>query len=214
MLDGNRKSKTKIRRVVPVLALLSLVSSLTATAGAYERPRLNDLISVGMDGQETTEPDPITSPSHFLGGASASRNGRFIAFASTADNLVPGDTNRISDIFVRDRVRKTTKLVSTGLAGIPAVGALCFISGLSSFDPAMSADGRYVAFRSYATNLVAGDVNGASDVFRYDRRNGVLERVTTSYLAISAVPLRRSLVREAAIATQWGRSLSAETGGT
>ena len=86
-----------------------------------------------------------------------SADGRFVAFDSEATNLVPGDTNDASDVFVRDRQTGTTRRVSVSSGGAQGNGA--------SFDPAISADGRFVAFNSDATNLVPGDTNGAADVF-------------------------------------------------
>jgi Tol biopolymer transport system component len=96
---------------------------------------------------------------------SVSADGRFVAFVSLASNLVPGDTNGFWDVFVRDRLNGTTELVSVGLGG--ALG-----DGDADRLPSISADGRYIAFSSYATNLVAGDTNGQLDVFVRDRWNG------------------------------------------
>ncbi len=103
--------------------------------------------------------------------------GRYVAFTSLASNLVPGDTNGLQDVFIRDTcfgepgcVDTSTRLVSVGHLGDPADGA--------SSDPQVSFGmsdmaghdyhGRFVAFVSSATNLVASDANGALDVFRRD----------------------------------------------
>ncbi|HOX57811.1 MAG TPA: hypothetical protein P5205_06300 [Candidatus Paceibacterota bacterium] len=94
----------------------------------------------------------------------ASADGRYIVFASEADNLVPGDTNGFRDIFVRDLVEATNLLVSVGTNGMGANGL--------SYGPAISGNGRYVAFTSHATNLVVGDNNRASDVFVRDLQTG------------------------------------------
>ena len=91
---------------------------------------------------------------------SLSADGRYVAFESSSI-LVPGDTS-ISDIFVYDRVTNSLSKVSVGLAGAVADG--------NSLSPAISNDGRMVAFYSSATNLVAGDTNGLIDVFVYDRQ--------------------------------------------
>src|SRR5688500_14383059 len=93
-----------------------------------------------------------------------SADGRYVAFASAGSRLVKGDTNRAEDIFVFDRVERTTEPVSLSSAGRQARGA--------SFDPAISADGRHVAFASAAPDLVAGDDNGEVDVFVRDRKQG------------------------------------------
>lgn len=90
-----------------------------------------------------------------------SRDGRHVVFQSWADDLVAGDTNGNLDIFVHDRVTKSTVRVSVDSSGAEA--------DASSFLPAISADGRVVAFSSVATNLVAGDTNTTYDVFVHDR---------------------------------------------
>lgn len=97
-----------------------------------------------------------------------SADARFIVFTSLATNLVPGDTNGVPDVFVRDRASLTTQRMSVGPAGQGA---------LESHMPAISADGRYVAFGSYAA-LLPGDTNGMEDVYVRDRQLGTLERVS------------------------------------
>jgi Tol biopolymer transport system component len=91
---------------------------------------------------------------------SVSANGRFVAFSSLANNLSLNDTNGCEDVFVRDLVTTSMILVSAATNGFSG-------SGFST-EPAMSGDGRYVAFTSAATNLVAGDSNQMSDVFIRD----------------------------------------------
>ena len=86
-----------------------------------------------------------------------SDNGRFVGFVSDATNLVVGDTNDAPDVFVHDRETKNTKRVSVGSNGAEGDG--------DSYFPAISGNGRFVAFISSATNLVAGDTNGTADVF-------------------------------------------------
>ena len=104
--------------------------------------------------------------------AAISADGRFVAFVSDAPNLVTGDTNGATDVFVHDRSTATTTRVSVATGGAQANG--------SSFSPAISADGRFVAFASEATNLVAGDTNGASDIFVVDRQAGTTARVSVA----------------------------------
>src|SRR5438067_1693678 len=104
------------------------------------------------------------------GVVAISADGRFVAFVSTATNLVPGDTNGVLDVFVHDRQTGTTERVSVDSAGNQGNG------GSAVF--AISADGRFVAFVSSATNLVPGDTNGGQDVFVHDRRTGTTERVS------------------------------------
>ncbi len=102
-----------------------------------------------------------------------SGDGRYVSFHSEAGNLVPGDTNHTTDIFVRDRQRASTQRVSVGSAGAQGDGASY---GLSQ----ISANGRYVAFQSFATNLVANDTNGTWDAFVRDRRSGKTRRVSVA----------------------------------
>jgi Tol biopolymer transport system component len=106
-----------------------------------------------------------------------SADGRYVAFESNATNLVTGDSNATTDVFVRDRVLGTTERVSLGAGGAQANGGS---SGAS-----ISADGRYVAFSSAATNLVAGDGNGQSDAFVRDRLLGTTTRASLGYLGES-----------------------------
>ncbi len=101
---------------------------------------------------------------------SLSADGRYVAFMSEANNLVPGDAGGWDDIFVRDRQSGTTERVSIDSGGVQGNGDSRYLS--------ISADGRYVAFQSYASNLVAGDTNGSSDVFVHDRLTGTTDRVT------------------------------------
>ncbi|WP_197455925.1 S8 family serine peptidase [Stieleria neptunia] len=101
-----------------------------------------------------------------------SANGQYVAFESSADNLVPGDTNGQSDIFVHDRSTGTIERVSMSDAGIQANG--------SSRWPAISRDGQYVTFMSYADNLVPQDTNGQPDIFVYERTTGKIELVSIS----------------------------------
>jgi hypothetical protein len=92
--------------------------------------------------------------------ASISSDGRYVAFYSGASNLVAGDTNGFGDVFVHDRQTGQTTRVSVDSAGAEGDG--------DSYLASISSDGRYVAFTSHATNLVAGDTNGFRDVFVHD----------------------------------------------
>jgi hypothetical protein len=107
-----------------------------------------------------------------------SADGRYVAFRSAASNLVAGDTNAVQDVFVRDRQAGTTTRVSLASDGTQA-------DALSD-EPAISADGRYVAFISEATNLVAGDTNALADVFRHDTQTGTTIRVSLSTSGVQA----------------------------
>jgi archaellum component FlaF (FlaF/FlaG flagellin family) len=135
-------------------------------------------VSVASDGAQA-------SGSGFVGStnASMSADGRFVAFESSAPNLVPGDTNtcltlpniapgECSDVFVHDRDTGQTTRVSVASDGTQADD--------QSFLPALSADGRFVAFSSLATNLVPGDTNSLLDIFVHDRRTGETTRVSVA----------------------------------
>jgi Tol biopolymer transport system component len=103
-----------------------------------------------------------------------SADGRYVAFtaAGLATNLVAGDTNGVTDSFLKDMVTGITTPVSTTSSGAEAIGGTSYVT-------AISADGRFVAFFSDATNLVAGDTNGVRDGFVKDTLTGVTSRVTT-----------------------------------
>jgi Tol biopolymer transport system component len=104
--------------------------------------------------------------------ASISGDGRYVAFESASPNLVPGDTNGALDVFVHDRRTGATSRVSVTSRRVQGDS--------TSFSPSLSADGRYVAFVSSASNLVPGDRNGRDDVFVHDRHTGTTSRVSVS----------------------------------
>jgi Tol biopolymer transport system component len=153
----NRMEKTLRRtfKLLAAVALAALGGTSAAMAGTTERVSVD---SAGAQGDSYSY-DP-----------SISADGRYVAFNSSASSLVAGDTNGTFDIFVRDRLTGQTERVS-----VDSVGA----QGYSpSFEPSISADGRYVAFNSLASNLVAGDTNGTFDIFVRDRLTGQTERVS------------------------------------
>ncbi|MCA9137062.1 MAG: VCBS repeat-containing protein, partial [Planctomycetales bacterium] len=117
-------------------------------------------VSVNNDGIEAD------SSSYY---PSISTDGRFVAFESAADNLVPGDTT-FTDVFVFDRSTRSIERVSVSHTGLQVDG--------NSGGPSISGDGRFVAFASSATNLVAGDTNAESDIFVYDRLNATTKRIS------------------------------------
>ena len=143
--------------VLVLSAILSSVSLAQGSTGTIER------VSVSSAGAEADSISylPAITP-----------DGRTIAFQSEASNLVTGDTNWVHDIFVRDRQSGVTTRVSVSSSGIE--------SNEMSDRPSISSDGRYVAFYSYASNLVANDTNEAYDVFVHDRQTGQTTRVSVS----------------------------------
>ena len=106
------------------------------------------------------------------GAPAISADGRWVAFKSIASNLVAGDTNADYDVFVHDQQTRTTTRVSVGPGGAQGNGVISY------FSPAISADGRWVAFESWASNLVAGDTNEKADAFVHDQQTGTTTRVS------------------------------------
>jgi hypothetical protein len=94
---------------------------------------------------------------------SISRGGRYVAFDSSASDLVPGDGNNAPDVYVRDLQAGTTTRVTIDTNGGDANNVTAVVA-----QPSLSADGRYVAFRSEASNLITDDTNGRPDVFVRD----------------------------------------------
>jgi Tol biopolymer transport system component len=107
-----------------------------------------------------------TQSDGFSSSPSISADGRYVVFLSEARNLVPGDVGR-GDVFVRDLQEGTTEEVTPSGGTDP-----------NDFPPSISADGRYVAFTSNASNVVEGDTNNANDVFVHDRTTGTTERAS------------------------------------
>ena len=111
---------------------------------------LASIDSSGLQGNNGSYTPPISA------------DGRYVAFYSNASNLVSGDTNNTYDVFVHDRQTNQTTLASIDSSGLQG--------NSNSQNPSISADGRYVAFYSFASNLVSDDTNGYSDVFVHDRQ--------------------------------------------
>lgn len=110
--------------------------------------------------------------------AQLSADGRFVVFTTAASNLVDGDTNDVSDVFVHDRATASTVRISTTETGGQ--------SNAHSYNGGISRDGRFVVFSSAASNLVGGDSNGVSDVFLLDRNLGMLRRISVSSTGVQA----------------------------
>ncbi len=107
------------------------------------------------------------------GSMSLSGSGRYIAFSTSASNLVSGDSNNTTDVFVHDRATGQTTRVSVASSGAQASGGVSDLAAITS-------DGRFVAFRSGASNLVSGDTNGRGDIFVHDRQTGETSRVSVA----------------------------------
>jgi Tol biopolymer transport system component len=121
---------------------------------------------------DPTVPGPIAAGLSTATRFSTSGDGRYVVFSSSSDNIVPGDTNGASDVFLKDMLTGTITRISTDRVGTQANGA--------STDPMLSAYGPYVLFGSTASNLVAGDTNGIADVFVKDLNTGTVTRVSTN----------------------------------
>jgi WD40 repeat protein len=148
------------------LSVLAGVLALLATPAAASA-QTTERVSVDSAG---TEGNGRSSNASSI--ATLSADGRFVAFDSWATNLVPGDTNEVRDVFVHDRQTGITERVSVASDGTQANGGGGW--------PAISADGRFVAFYSGASNLVPGDTNGWEDAFVHDRQTGTTERVSVA----------------------------------
>lgn len=120
------------------------------------------------------------------GAPRISADGRFVAFSSAATNLVAGDTNGLQDVFVHDRLTGQTTRVSIATDGAQGNGG----SGGGRLAPDntldISDDGRFVVFESEASNLVPGDTNGVSDIFRHDRQTGLTARLSVATGAVQS----------------------------
>lgn len=154
------------------VAYLSLATNLVpGAAGSHIAVYLHDrLARTTVHASHATNGGP---PNGDCDGARISGDGRFVVFSSAASNLVSGDGNGASDVFLYDRNSGLVELVSRNAAGSgPGNGA--------SDTPAVSSDGRYVVFASDASNLVSGDTNGRRDIFLRDRQFSTTVRVSVS----------------------------------
>ena len=154
-----------------IVAFVSAATNLVAG----DTNGVPDVFVRDLERQETVRVSWTSGGAQPNGASSApapSTSGRYVVFVSAATNLVAGDTNGVSDVFVRDRTAHTTKRVSVGAGGAQAGGA--------SSSPALSSDARFVAFVSAASNLVSGDTNRANDVFVRDRSSGTTARISVT----------------------------------
>ena len=153
--------------LVLATTLLLLGASLSSFAGGTQRISVD---SSGVEGNNASY------------ASSLSADSRFVAFESNASNLVIGDTNGVTDIFVHDRTTGVTSRVSVSSDGSQGnAGSYSEVNTYASSshnNPSLSADGRYVVFESLASNLVTGDNNDMRDIFMHDRTTGITTRVS------------------------------------
>ncbi len=153
------------------VAFYSLADNLVAgdTNASYDifvRDRqTGDTELISVDSAEVQGNDRSVEPS-------ISSDGRFVAFESDATNLVTGDTNAMTDTFVRDRQTGVTQRISVSSTGVQGNN--------ESHLPSISGDGQLIAFESAASNLITGDTNNRDDIFVYDRQTGLIERVSVT----------------------------------
>lgn len=166
---SSRSRSSVARRTAVMAAAVGLTGSVLASGGS-------SAASPAAPGSPVTRRVSVSSDETQARATSLhadiSANGRYVAFASEAAQLVPGDELGVKDVFVRDRVDKVTRRVSLGMDGAEAND--------TSNQPSISADGRYVAFTSQATNLVADDTNGEVDVFVRDRETRTTRLVSVA----------------------------------
>ena len=134
------------------------------TTKVFERVSLSD---AGVQGNGSSSAPSISA------------DGRFVSFLSDASNLVAGDTNAAADVFVYDRTTKLIERVSVSNAGVQGNAPSASNSFIRGAAP-LSADGRYVTYHSFASNLISGDSNNSQDIFVYDRSTKLIERVSVS----------------------------------
>ena len=164
--------RNDLSRIVSGWVLVIAMSILMVRIGdslAQAQTTRVSVSSAGVEGNLFSDQTPTLSA-----------DGRFVAFESAASNLVVGDTNNRSDIFVHDRQTGVTTRVSVTSAGLEAIE--------TSSAPTLSADGRFVAFASLASNLVSNDTNETQDIFVHDRQTGETTRVSVSSAGVEAEP--------------------------
>ena len=155
-------SHTHFKFSIMLAASAAILSSFLLIGAGGSGPT-TELISIGVDGQAGSG-DAYYVGSEITAGA-VSADGRFVVFSSLAENLTDDDVSGWH-IYLRDRFTDTTTLVADG--------------SNSGGSPVISADGRYIAFRSLSSQLVANDNNGIVDIFVYETANGSIKRVSVA----------------------------------
>ena len=151
-----------MKRLLPLIFIAFALCPAGLTAQGTHR------VGINSDGE---------AANHHSNHGGISADGRYVVFSSGATNLAPGDTSSgHEDVFVHDRWTGTTEIISKNPQKGP-FGTIIFGNG-RSFQPSISADGRYVAFASGATNLLVGTTTSSGQIFRYDRDTNTMELVS------------------------------------
>jgi uncharacterized repeat protein (TIGR01451 family) len=178
-------------RVCAVVFCLSALALASPGEGwGAERIELVSRALPGMVSETGASTSNYPTTGFDTGRSMVSADGRYAVFLSLSTNLVAGqvDTNSANDVFLHDRVNGTTQLVSHTGAGAGVAG-----NGASQ-SPSISADGRYVAFSSFANNLITGvgDFNNNEDVFLFDRDTGALTLISHTGISNTTPVTERS----------------------
>ena len=148
-------------------AAVAVVFPATVGTFAQAAPGETELVSVVASGARAAGDSNLRH-----GGGAMSADGRYLAFHSYRPGLAPGDDNGVADVFLRDLELGVTHLVSASIAG--------GVGNAYSIDASVSVDGGVVAFSSPANDLVAGDRNGAGDIFVWESGRIELASIGTS----------------------------------
>jgi hypothetical protein len=165
-LNQTSRNTVPLRNRVPILLFLCVLCALAVNFPGYAQSQPDPiLISISSQGESGNADSARPS---------LSSDGRFIAFASHASNLVPDDSNNLADIFIHDRMTGQTERVSISTTGEQADGP--------SSNPVISAQGRFVAYQSTATSLVPGNSQPTiyNQIYVHDRLTGISERVSVN----------------------------------
>jgi Tol biopolymer transport system component len=147
-------------------AFVAVTTVVSLTVGTWGVPASAALRATTIRVSESPAGGP---PGNFSNEPAISANGRYVAFTSAASDLVRRDTNDTWDVFVRDLRKGVVSRVSLSDTGRQLDGA--------SYQPTISGDGRYIAFVSFATNVIVGDPNPTGNIFLHDRRAGTTVRI-------------------------------------
>lgn len=175
-MTGLRTGARRARTAVLVATLL--VAAAPLRAAGYQRPGTTEIVSVTSDGTRGNG-----NSGNFANATDVSNDGRYVVFSSCADNLDPRDNNGAEDVFRHDRRTGKTELASLsslGLAPSPGIGSSFFGCLNGSRFPAMSGNGRFIAFQSASPDVVVGDTYPLPDVFVRDMKKGTTEIVSVT----------------------------------